>query len=149
LSSGLMDRSSVVRRHGFLWLGLAAFVAAIVFVNPPRDMPLEDDCAYACSVERLVETGRFEAHDWAAANPVLLVYWGWLFSTLFGFSFAVMRASTLVLVMVGWAAFYFLAKHPGLDDAEAGALALALFASPLVVRFSLTFMSAVPFLDSV
>jgi len=149
LLSGVMDRSSVVRRHGLLWLGLAAFVAAIVFVNPLRDMPLEDDWAYAWSVERLVETGRFEAHDWAAANPVLLVYWGWLFSTLFGFSFAVLRVSTLVLAMVGWVAFYFLAKHHGLDDDEAGVLALALFASPLVFRFSLTFMSDVPFLVSV
>jgi hypothetical protein len=146
LLSGLMDRSSLVRRHGLLWLGLAAFVAAIVFVNPLRDMPLEDDWAYAWSVERLVETGRFEAHEWAAANPVLPVYWGWLFSTLFGFSFAVLRVSTLVLAVVGWVAFYFLAKHHGLDNDEAGVLALALFASPLVFRFSLNFMSDVPFL---
>src|SRR5437870_5196026 len=149
LLSGVMDRSSVVRRHGLLWVGLAAFVEGIVVVDPLRDMPLEDEWGYAWSVERLVETGRFEAHDWAAANPLLLVYWGWLFSTLFGFSFAVLRVSTLVLAMVGWVAFYFLAKHHGLDNDEAGVLALALFASPLVFQFSPSFMGDVPFLVSV
>jgi len=79
----------------------------------------------AWSVERLVETGRFEAHEWAAANPVLPVYWGWLFSTLFGFSFAVLRVSTLVLAWSLGGPSISSRSTTGFDNDEAGVLALS------------------------
>ena len=47
-------------------------------------MPLEDDWAYALSVRHLLDTGKYQLHDWAALYMVFQVYWGALFEAHFG-----------------------------------------------------------------
>jgi 4-amino-4-deoxy-L-arabinose transferase-like glycosyltransferase len=138
--------SSHLRRHRTLWLALAAFASSAVLVNPLREMPLGDDWAFALTVKQLLVTGRYEAHDFLLPSMPFQAYWGALFAALGGYSFGVLRVSTLTLGVVAVAAFYCLALYHDLESDAAGTAAFALAASPLFFRLSYSFDTDVPFL---
>src|SRR5438477_7741425 len=75
---------------------LGFFAFACLLVSPLRDVPVNDDWAYAWSVENLLKTGHLAVLDWSAHYPILATLWGSLFSLFFGFSFGVLRLSTMV-----------------------------------------------------
>ena len=77
------------------------FVAGAVAVGAHRNVPVIDDWTYAWSVERMLRDGRFEVLDWSAVFPIGHAMWGAAWSLVFGFSFATLRLSTLVLALVG------------------------------------------------
>src|SRR5215813_47626 len=137
---------SCLRESASLWIGLGAFVLTILFVNPIRETGLDDDWNYAVMVRHLLETGTYRLHEWSTANLPFQTYWGGLFAQLLGYSFTSLRISTLVLVFFGLIAFYYLAREHKLNDTQAGLTMLALLASPLVLRYSFTFTTDVPFL---
>jgi hypothetical protein len=141
---------STVRRSSvpssLFWITLAAFALTILFVNPLRETAVDDDWAYALTVEHLLQTGSYRSHGWLAPNMPFQAYWGGLFARVFGYSFASLRLSTLTLVFPGLIAFYFLAREHHLNAMQAGLAMLALCASPLVFRFSFSFNTDVPFL---
>jgi hypothetical protein len=139
-------RSVTSQNHAFLWAGLTIFALTVLLVNPLRETALDDDFAYSLSVRHLLETGHYRTHDWAAPNMPFQAYWGSLFARVFGYSFASLRLSTLALMLLGLIAFYSLAREHELDAAQAGLLILAMFASPLVLRFSFSFNTDIPFL---
>jgi 4-amino-4-deoxy-L-arabinose transferase-like glycosyltransferase len=117
----------------------------ICLLDPRREMPLEDDWAYALTVEHLVKTGSFELHPWLSANMPFQALWGTAFTLLLGPGFASLRISTLVLSMAGLYAFFRLLRISGLTESEAAAGVLVLWSSPLYLRFSFNFMTDVPF----
>lgn len=143
---GALAAASSVPGAPVLWLALLALVLTCLLVNPWRETPLEDDWAYALTVRHVLETGTYQANDWMSANMPFQAYWGALFTWPFGLSHAALRVSTLVLVFFGLIAFYSLAREHGLPTNRAGLLTLALWCSPLVVRFSFNFMTDVPYL---
>lgn len=134
------------KTNALLWIGLGAFVLAVLFVNPFREAPIRDDWAYALTVQHLLATGHYQLHEWAAANMPFQVYCGGLFARLLGFSYSSLRIATLTLAFIGLIAFYYLAREHGLNHTQAGLLMLCLFASPLFLHFSFNFMTDVPFL---
>src|SRR6266498_5135183 len=138
--------SSSIKEHKLLLIVVCTFAATVLFVNPIRETAMEDDWAYALTVKRLIETGQYQLHDWAAANIRFQSYWAGFFARLLGFSFSTLRLSTVVLVFAGLVAFYCLATEHGLDHIQAGLMTFGLIASPLLLRFSFNFMSDVPFL---
>jgi 4-amino-4-deoxy-L-arabinose transferase-like glycosyltransferase len=129
-----------------LAVALGSLVAAGLLIDPRRNTAFDDDWAYALTVERLLETGAYRLHDWAAANPAAQVCWGVVFSKLFGFSHATLRLSTFVLSILAVLTLYALAREEGLRPRIAGLLALGLAGSPLFLRLSFSFMTDVPFL---
>lgn len=128
------------------WITLAAFALTILFVSPLRETAVDDDWAYALTVEHLLQTGSYRSHGWLAPNIPFQAYWGGLFARVLGYSFTSLRISTLALVFPGLIAFYFLAREHHLNAMQAGLAMLALCASPLVFRFSFSFNTDVPFL---
>src|SRR5262245_31922451 len=82
------------------------FAFSCLLVSPLRDVPIVDDWTYAWSVEQLLKTGRLAVLDWSAHYPIFQVLWGVLFSALFGFSFGILRLSTVLLAIFGCAALY-------------------------------------------
>src|SRR5215211_4760662 len=97
--------TELAQAHKFGWPGffmlLIAFTTIVIFINPIREMPTGDDWAYALTVRHLVETGEYRLHDWSAANMPTQVYWGAMLSNVFGFSFSILRMSTLSLFLLG------------------------------------------------
>lgn len=135
------------RIHSAAWPLLAAAIVllTVYLLNPIREMPLEDDWAYARTVERLVQTGRYELHPWLSANMPFQAFWGAMFTLLLGSGFASLRISTLVLSMGGLYAFFRLLRIGGRSQAESSVGVLLLWSSPLYLRFSFNFMTDVPF----
>jgi hypothetical protein len=135
---------STFSRHAILWLSLTALVVVVFFVNPLREAPCEDDWAYALTVRHLIDTGKYEPHQWITPNVLFQAYWGAFFSTLFGHSLATLMISTLALLFMGLVAFYLLGIEYGLDSTTTGLATLALLSSPLFLRLSFSFMTDIP-----
>jgi 4-amino-4-deoxy-L-arabinose transferase-like glycosyltransferase len=138
--------TAFAERHATFLFVIAAFAGVVVFVDPFRETTMEDDWAYALMVHHLLETGTYQLHDWASANPPFQILWGSLFSAIGGYSQSSLRISTIALELVGLVAFYRLALYHGLDYVSAGLATLGLLASPLILRFTFNFMTDVPFM---
>lgn len=126
---------------------IGAVLAAAVIVNPIRELLTWDDgWAYARSVFTLITTGRYQLDQWSAANMPVQIGIAAVLAKLFGYSFTLLRLTTLGLCIVLLMAFRRLLESNGSPPALALAIALSLFASPVTAILSFTFMSDVQFL---
>jgi hypothetical protein len=82
-------------------IGLLLFwVLLILIINPIGDFPLNDDWCYGKSVKTLYEEGYLKLYNWGEMTLVGHVFYGYLFTKVFGFSFTVLRCSTLLLAVL-------------------------------------------------
>jgi len=130
---------------GLAWL--SPWVMAVGAAGPFREVAKDDDWAYALTVQHLLEHHEYRLHDWATANLPAQIVWGALFSAGFGFSFATLRISTLVLLAIALTLLWRFLKDAGLSSSDAGILVCVIYSSPLVFMFSMSFMTDVPFMS--
>ena len=123
-----------------LWCG------AVAIVNPVGDFPLNDDWAYGQNVYALSVENRLFFSDWPAMTLIAHTLWGALFCKIFGFSFTVLRFSTLLMALFGLAGFYRLLQWAGLSRQVVWMLVLLLAFNPLWFVLANSFMTDVPFL---
>jgi len=123
----------------FVWL------IVILLVNPMGDFPLNDDWSYAKSVETLMNDGSLKLYNWGEMTLVGHVYWGYLFTKIFGFSFSVLRWSTLVLGAGSILGINAVCRsiHPSKFLAFVAA-SLCMF-NPIFMSLSFSYMTDVPF----
>ena len=86
--SGVRKRSTVgvMRKYAGLLLLLLCFFLVVAFVNPLRQVMIQDDWSYALTVRHLLTTGEYKLHDWAAANMPVQIYWAALLTGIFGYT---------------------------------------------------------------
>src|SRR4051795_1810740 len=84
-----------MKRDAFLLV--AIFAVAMALVDPRGDFPLDDDWDFALATWAFARTGHFQFTPFTATSLHLQVLWGALWTRLFGESFNVLRASTLLL----------------------------------------------------
>lgn len=135
-----------VKTFNHLLLIALSYVILILLVNPAGDFPVNDDWAYARSVLSLVEDGEFHLLDWGAMTLITQVLWGSLWVKLFGFSFEVLRFSTIFLGFIALAGCYFIILCLGKKTWIATTGTLVLMVNPLFLVLSNSFMTDVPFL---
>jgi hypothetical protein len=111
------------------------------------EVPIIDDWTYAWSVEHFLETGELRMLEWSAHYPLAQILWGALFSRLLGFSFAVLRLSTLLLAWAGLLALYGTLRELGVRPLLAGLGTLMLWCNPVFFVLSHSFMTDVPFVS--
>jgi hypothetical protein len=121
-----------------------AAAAAFFAVNPFVQMPFNDDFMYAFSVRELLRTGHMTYHCGEQAAFITQAYWGAFFAKMFGFSFVVLRFSTLPWAAGCAALCYLLARSANLVPARAIFLTALLGLSPLFLPLASSFMSDVP-----
>ena len=93
---------------------LLVVVLVVVLVNPLREgLTADDGWAYALSVRHWVETGQYKLNDWASVNMPVQIYWVGLLAKIFGYSFTLLRLSTLFLFLVAILSFYYLLRDFG------------------------------------
>jgi hypothetical protein len=126
-----------------LLCGLAV-VAAIALINPISESPFNDDWSYSFSVKRLLETGHLTYNGWAAASMIAQAYWGLLWVKIFGFSYTVLRLSTLPLAAAAVSLCYLLGRRAGLLPRFAVFAALLLGLCPLYLPVAGSFMTDAP-----
>ncbi len=89
--------------------------------------------------------GRLEIIDWAEMTLVGHVFWGALFSKIFGFSLTVLRCSTLVLGGLAVIGLYCISRSIGWNKWWSFCAALLLAVNPIFLGLSFTYMTDVPF----
>ncbi len=123
-----------------LWL------VAILLVHPMGNFPLNDDWAYASDVKNLLETGLFNPIGWTSMSLLTHVLWGSLWCSIFGFSFEVLRASTLIISLICLWNVYLIGREIGASRWLALLLTFSLAFNPIYFALSFTFMTEVSFM---
>ena len=123
-------------------------IAATVAVQPTDDLPLIDDWVYAWSVDHFLKTGQLRVLDWSAHYPLAQIVWGALFARVFGFSFFVLRVSTLVLEWIGLLAFFCTLRAVGVGPSGSALGTLGLLFNPVMFVLAHSYMTDVPFVSA-
>ena len=127
-------------------LPFLAFAAAIFFINPIGEFPLFDDWSFARTVLNYQETGKLKICGWASMTLVLQTWWGILWTKLFGFSFTVLRFSTIFCAFASVVMLYKILSHQHKDYKMVSFFCLILIFNPIFFLCSLSFMTDIPFL---
>ena len=136
------------RRDSVILVGITGVMLVMTgLVYAPAEVPIVDDWTYAWSVEHFLHTGELRILDWSAHYPLVQILWGALFSRLWGYSFIVLRLSTLVLAWAGLLAFFVTLRELGIQRVLAGLGTLVLWCNPVFFVLSYSFMTDVPFVS--
>lgn len=138
------SRIPLAGRYDWLLI-LLLWLAAMLWINPQGKFPLNDDWGYAQVVVTLLETGTYQAGEWPVMTLFTQVLWGALFAKVFGFSFTVLRLSTLVLATLGAFWLWQYCRQVSADRAWTWLAVGTLLFNPLYCSLSFTFMTDVPF----
>ena len=84
------------------------WVVIIIIINPTGNFPFGDDFAYGRPVKHFLETGQIRITDWSSMTLVAHIYIGVIVTKIFGFSFTVLRITTLFFGFIGMVGTYFL-----------------------------------------
>src|SRR5207248_6846407 len=110
------DNIEKMRTRFGLYTLLLVLTTLIVFVNPVRNaLTADDSWAYCLGVRHLLDTGEYRLHDWAGVNMPVQIYLATFVAKLFGYSFTLLRFSTIMLLFVAVVSLYCL-----LRDFDAG-----------------------------
>jgi 4-amino-4-deoxy-L-arabinose transferase-like glycosyltransferase len=129
-------------------VGLTVLILAATLLSCSlAAVPLIDDWAYAWSVVHFLQTGTVRMVESSSHYPVAQILWGALCSQLFGFSFGVLRLSTLLLVWGGFLAFYLTLRELAIRPLPASLCTLVLLCNPVVFMLGNSFMTDAPFVS--
>ncbi|WP_452226612.1 glycosyltransferase family 39 protein [Lacinutrix cladophorae] len=124
---------------------LLLWLIIILVINPIGDFPLNDDWCYAKSVKTLYEDGYLKLYNWGEMTLVSHVYWGYFFTKIFGFSFTILRFSTLVMGFATILGVYQLCKLANVSRWISLFTAVLCMVNPIFLSLSFSFMTDVPF----
>ena len=141
----MKNPARIQAKKGIIGL-LILWIFSLFLINITGEFALIDDWAYAKSVRDFSEYGVFKIYDRIAITFISNLLWGSLFTKLFGFSFFVLRISTVVAGAILIYTFYqwlgLLTKNQKLKIFCTALLAF----NPLFYVLSTTFMTDVFFL---
>jgi hypothetical protein len=116
-------------------------LAVIAIVRPHGDFPLNDDWAYALTVQWLLEEGRLRLPDWVGMNLVPQALSGAAVVSLAGFSFDALRHLTQAVSLAALGAAYAWFRAARLEPWAAFAATAALLGFPAWPILSNSFMT--------
>ena len=137
--------TSFFRTHSYLLALLLLLIGGVILSNARGNFPLNDDWTYAWSVQKLQTEHVLTLGDWPAMTLVTHLIWGLMFTKLFGFSFAVLRLSTLFSAVIGLAVLFQLTRRISGNKKIAFGLCLSLLGNPLYFNLVNTYMTDVNF----
>jgi hypothetical protein len=120
---------------------IALQIALFATVEPRGEFPLNDDWAYAHSVQWLLTEHRVHVSDWAAMNLLPQTLAGGATASVFGFSFTALRHLTQLVALFASAAMLWLFRTAGLTPAQALFAGLAVAITPWWIALANSFMT--------
>jgi len=133
--------------YRYFFLLLLIFFIAEVLVNPFGNFPLNDDWSYSKSVKILLEENEINIGDWGAMTLVTQILWGFLWTKIFGFSFIVLRFSTLFSACLGLFFLFQITFRLSQSSKVSFWCCLVFLFTPLFFNLSNTFMTDVNFVS--
>ncbi len=138
--------SSLTKKDFYILICISSLWIILLFIsNVKGNFPINDDWSYSYSVKIFLETGRIELTGWVSMPVITQVLWGSVFASTFGFSFEILRLSTIILGLTGIICTYLLLNE------ITGSFYLKLITSvlvainPIYFLLSSSFMTDVPF----
>ncbi len=122
------------------------WLICIILVNPFGDFPLNDDWSYARNAQALALENKIYFDEWGAMTLIAHTMWGAFFCKIFGFSFTVLRFSTLVLGWIGILVTYRFFEEGGMKKNHAFWATILLAFNPFYFANSFSYMTEVPFM---
>lgn len=119
-------------------------IAAVLSTGPWLEMGLNDDWSFAYIARGFARTGHIAYNGWAAPLLGLQVVWGGWLIRAFGFSFTLLRLSTLPFAAGCAVLVYGLGRRAGLREGLAIFGSLTLVLSPVFLPLSASFMTDLP-----
>ncbi|MEI9981306.1 MAG: glycosyltransferase family 39 protein [Edaphobacter sp.] len=107
-------------------------------------MPTSDDLSYARTAQLFADTGHFIYNGWATAMLGWQIVWGALFIKLFGFSFLVLRASTILLAIASAVLLHRILLRFGIEPRNAAFGTLIVILCPQFLAETVSFMTDIP-----
>lgn len=133
-----------LKKNKYILLLATLFLAQFLIISPIGEFPLNDDWVHAEMAQHWAETGAFRLNPYT--GPLLyaqLIYAVGLIK-IFGFSFTLLRFSTLALMAGLVFGLFFLLKKYTKNESLAFFGSLLVWLNPLIYSMSFTFMSDVP-----
>lgn len=137
-----MTESRSTLRNGVLCA--CVFAVCLLIAWPVAEMGFIDDWSYIRSAQVFAQTGHLVYNGWATAMLGWQVAWGALFIRLFGFSFMVVKLSTLPLALATIILFHSILIRFGLNPRNAVLGTLTLGLSPLFLPLAASYMTDIP-----
>jgi len=119
-------------------------VACVLASDPSLEMGMNDDWSYTFMARDLARTGHLHYVGWASAIVGLQAWWAALWIRLFGFSFTLVRLTTLPFAAGCGVLIYRLGRCAGLTPSLAFFGSVTVTLSPLFVPLAASFMTDVP-----
>ncbi len=91
---------SFVEKNKLIVILMMIFIISEIIVNPIGNFPLNDDWTYGKSVLIYQKDNIINIGDFPAMTLYTQIIWGALFTKIFGFSFTVLRFSTLISALI-------------------------------------------------
>ncbi len=126
-----------------LFCALAVLLCELIS-HPVATTGVGDDGAYILMVRTLANTGHVVYNGWAAPMLTWQLYFAAAMVKLFGFSFTVVRMSTLLIAMALAFVLQRTLVRANITERNATIGTLALVLSPLYLLLSVTFMTDIP-----
>jgi len=113
----------------------------VFLARPIANMGIIDDAAYVSMARTVAATGHIAYNGWSAGMLGWQLYLAAAFIKLFGFSFTVVRSSTVLVAMVMAFVLHRTLVRAGVTERNATLGTLALVLSPMYLMLSATFMT--------
>lgn len=136
---------SFLRKYKYHCVLVFLYVLAEIIVKPTGEFPINDDWSYAKTVHLLYSKGELNIGPWCGMTLVVHALWGYLWVKLFGFSYFVLRFSTIVAAIIGSLVMFGLVKRITQKNDLAFLTALLLLFNPLYFHLSNSFMTDITF----
>ncbi len=132
-------------KHKYILILFGLFASAEVIVNPLGEFPLNDDWAYSKSILIWLTEGKYDIGEWPAMTLFTHLLWGILFTKAFGFSFFILRLSTIISSLIGVLTLFKLVNKISKDELTALLASLIMLFNPLYFNLTNTYMTDVNF----
>lgn len=124
---------------------LVIFVLAEIVVQPFGDFPLNDDWAYAKPVIGMLNGQKFSIGECPAMTLVTHLVWGFVFVKAGGFSFELLRLSTMVASFIGIVVLFSMLRRITSSSLLSFVGALTYLFVPMYFNLTNTYMTDITF----
>jgi hypothetical protein len=135
-----------IERHANLNSLLFLLLVFELIVWPQGEFPLNDDWSYTKSIMILHKEGIIHIGEWPAMTLWTHLVWGYCFTTVFGFSFLVLRLSTLIAAAIGLCYMYRFIMNVSANRVGAFFISLALLLNPMYFNLANSYMTDTNFI---
>lgn len=132
------------QKYLFLFLLFGLFATQFFFISPQGEFPLNDDWVHTDTILHWAKTNEFRLMPFAGPTFYIPILYGTAITKIFGFSFTLLRVSTLILAIILLFTFYFLLNRLSNKPTLAFIGTLLLWSNPIFYNLSFTFMTDIP-----